>query len=248
VTGSAADAIDRANAATAFVVAVDLPSGVSGRTGRPLGPAIRADLTVTFFRLKPGHLLEPGAQPLRRDGARRHRHSRSGFWRRSAAGPSATRPPHGCAIFRSRTATRTNMRAAMSASSPEAPRPRVRRGSRRWPPRVRGAGAVTVLSPSSALQVNAMHLTSIMLRRTDTPDEALAFARERRLAAAVIGPGFGTGRRCAGFVGALAGLAGEGALRLVLDADALTSFEEEPQALFRLLERAEPGGRTAGGC
>lgn len=241
VTGPAADAIDRANASTASVVAVDLPSGVSGRTGRPLGTAIRADLTVTFFRLKPGHLLEPGR-------------SLCGETVLADIGiPEAVLPAIGCRTFRNAPAAwlrhfpqphRDAHKYARGhagvfsggASATGAARLAALAAARA------GAGAVTVLSPASALQVNAMHLTSIMLRRTDTPDEAVAFARERRLAAAVIGPGFGTGSRCAGFVAALARLAGEGALRLVLDADALTSFEEEPQALFRLLERAEPGG------
>ncbi|RST83922.1 NAD(P)H-hydrate dehydratase, partial [Aquibium carbonis] len=104
------------------------------------------------------------------------------------------------------------------------------------------AGAVTVLSPAAAMQVNAMHLTSIMLRRCAAADEAVAFARARKLAAAVIGPGFGVGGRCIDFVGALAGLAGEGGLRLVLDADALTSFESSPGALFDALGRSAPAG------
>ena len=237
VTGDAAEAIERANASGAAIVAVDLPSGVPGRTGLPLGTAIRADLTVTFFRLKPGHLLEPGrslcgetlvvdigipAAVLDAIAPSAFRNAPH-LWRASL--PRPRRDAHKYA--RGHVGVFSGGPSATGAARLSA------LGAARA-----GAGAVTVLSPASALQVNAMHLTSIMLRRADTPDEALAFARDRRLAVAVIGPGFGTGTRCADFVSMLSGLAGESGVRLVLDADALTSFEERPQSLFQALERS----------
>src|SRR5262249_13088180 len=40
---------------------VDLPSGLAGDSGQPLGEAVApAEATVTFFRKKPAHLLWPG--------------------------------------------------------------------------------------------------------------------------------------------------------------------------------------------
>ena len=47
-------------AADAIVVAVDLPSGVDADTGAVAGPAVDADVTVTFGALKPGLVLAPG--------------------------------------------------------------------------------------------------------------------------------------------------------------------------------------------
>ncbi len=46
----------------ARVLAVDIPSGVHGLTGRVLGSAMRADRTVTFAALKPGLLLREGRE------------------------------------------------------------------------------------------------------------------------------------------------------------------------------------------
>lgn len=61
VRGGLAEAINLVNASGKPVVAVDIPSGIDAGSGRVLGAAIKADLTVTFALAKLGHVLYPGA-------------------------------------------------------------------------------------------------------------------------------------------------------------------------------------------
>lgn len=58
--GSALDAVRLMNDSPARIVAADIPSGVEADTGRILGDAVRADITVTFSFAKPGLFIEPG--------------------------------------------------------------------------------------------------------------------------------------------------------------------------------------------
>ncbi len=45
-----------------YVVAVDIPSGISADTGTVMGAAVKADTTVTFNFAKLGHILYPGCE------------------------------------------------------------------------------------------------------------------------------------------------------------------------------------------
>jgi NAD(P)H-hydrate epimerase len=56
----AAQTIERINAASAPIVAVDLPSGVDGSTGGIAGAAVAADVTVTMHAPKVGLVVAPG--------------------------------------------------------------------------------------------------------------------------------------------------------------------------------------------
>ena len=55
------DLFAQVNESPAGVLAIDIPSGVDADTGRLMGGAIKADVTVTFAFAKPGLLLYPGA-------------------------------------------------------------------------------------------------------------------------------------------------------------------------------------------
>ena len=57
IEGALAAALERLEAP---ILAVDIPSGVDGSTGRVLGAAVPAQQTVTFGAAKRGHLLHPG--------------------------------------------------------------------------------------------------------------------------------------------------------------------------------------------
>jgi ADP-dependent NAD(P)H-hydrate dehydratase / NAD(P)H-hydrate epimerase len=210
-------------------VAVDIASGICADSGRALGGrALCADLTVGFHRAKPGHVLAEGPAhcgalvvadiglrdagggvPLIGPPARRVI--------AKGAGPGAGQHKyhHGHALVLSGPmgrsgAARLAARAALRI----------------------GAGLVTVAAPGSAMLENACHLTAIMLAGCDGA-EALAgmLARDARLSALCLGPGLGLGQGTRDLVGAALGAGGRA---VVLDADALSSFAQDPEALFAL--------------
>jgi hydroxyethylthiazole kinase-like uncharacterized protein yjeF len=99
-----------------------------------------------------------------------------------------------------------------------------------------GAGLVTIASPPDALIVNAAASLAVMVRRIDGVQGLAALLSDKRLNAIVLGPGNGVGEPTREMV--LAALGGDRAV--VLDADALTSFAEDPAPLV-----AGMAGRSA---
>jgi hydroxyethylthiazole kinase-like uncharacterized protein yjeF len=229
IAGVAADAIAEIERSGAAVVAVDLPSGISGASGKVLGIAPRADLTVTFFRLKPGHLLYPGrdycGETVVADIGIRDEvlekvlpstfENLPALWLHALPFPDVDvhkyKRGHACVFSGGPSATGAARLAAMAAA------------------RI-GAGAVTVLSPAAAMLVNASHLTAIMLAKVRDRDDLNAFIERRKPNAFVLGPGFGVGERTREL--ALAVLENGDCGGLVLDADGITSFEDAPASLF----------------
>jgi hydroxyethylthiazole kinase-like uncharacterized protein yjeF len=225
VGGVVADTLRAAEASPAPLVGVDLPSGLSGDTGRPLGYAPRCQLTVTFHRRKIGHVLEPGRAlcgavevadiGLVAEPARLFENGPD-LWLRRFPWPTSASHKHarGRLIVVSGEMTRTG--AARLAA---------RAGLRI------GAGLVTLLSPPDALVVNAAHLEAVMLKGFETDAELEAAAADAD--AAVIGPAAGVDEAT---VSNLLALVRTGAA-IVIDADALTVFRDDPDELFQVLDR-----------
>src|SRR5207237_10906289 len=86
-------------------------------------------------------------------------------------------------------------------------------------------------SPRGALAVNAAASLAVMVRAVDGAAELTALLADRRLNAIGLGPGLGVGEGTRALVTA----ALDGARAVVLDADALTSFQHDPDGLFRAI-------------
>lgn len=234
--GRAAALVEAVNAARRPVVAVDLPSGIDGRSGKVLGVAVRATLSVTFFRMKPGHLLLPGrlhcGQVLVADigirpsvlpgiGARAWR-DLPPLWRDGLEAPrlDGHKYTRGHAIVVAGGPTRTGAARLAADAALRA-----------------GAGLVTLAAPPASLMVAASHLTAVMLARMEGPDDLAAILADPRHNALVLGPAVGIGEGTRALVAtALASPAA-----VVLDADALTSLAEEPGSGFATMAaRAAP--------
>lgn len=231
IEGKLAAVMERLTASDVPVVAVDLPSGISGDSGAVLGTAIKADLTVTFFRKKPGHLLLPGrlhcGETIVADIGIRPDVL-------SGIGPSAFE--NGPALWRGAFPapaidTHKYARGHVGVFSGGPSSTGAARLSATGAARA-GAGAVTLLSPSNALQVNAAHLTSTILRKAGSLEEVEAFLKERKPAALLFGPGLGLHSKVGDFalelIAASIGLVGA----IVFDADALTAISHRRADFF----------------
>jgi hydroxyethylthiazole kinase-like uncharacterized protein yjeF len=218
------------------VLAVDVPSGIDGETGAVRGVAVRASASVTFFRLKPGHLLLPGREyrgrlALAEIGidagalaaiAPRAFLNAPAIWR--AAFPRLEADSHkytrGAALVLSGAPHRTGA-ARMSA---------------RAALRV-GAGLVALASPIDAVAVNAARSTAVMIEPFDGPEGFAALLADSRRNAILIGPGAGVGGTTRALVEAALTGPSDRPRAVVLDADALVSFAGDSAAIGELVAR-----------
>jgi NAD(P)H-hydrate epimerase len=233
IAGSAVATIEAINQRRLACVAVDIPSGVHGDTGSVLGIAPQARVTVTFFRRKPGHVLYPGRDlcgdvivadigipaTVLADIAPKTFANAPALWghRWPWPTPLANKYSRGHAVI----VGGSEMTGAARLAA---------QGARRI-----GAGLVTIAAPESVFAIYAAGPPGALVKPLPSGaagDRAFAaYLADIRRNAVLVGPGAGvtplTKRR------ALAALKARKAV--VLDADALSVFAKEPNALFKAI-------------
>ena len=211
------------------VIAVDVPSGVMGDSGADLGAAAAA-LTVTFFRKKPGHVLLPGrllcgeiivadiGTPVSVIDQIRHDtyENDPALWL-----ADLPRPRHGGNKF-ARGHALIHGGYPMTGAARLAARACARAG----------AGLTSIAVPEIAWPVYAAALTSIMVHPVAQAAEFGLLLQDKRFSALLIGPGAGlTGETRARALAMLAT-----GRPVLLDADAMTIFRDDPATLFAAIK------------
>ncbi len=226
--GEAADTMQRLAAARARVVAVDILSGVNADSGRFSNVLPNAAATITFGAKKPGHLLLPGAglagfvasvdigimpyvnavaEPL---GLQENRVEN---WFSSMRWPAVTdhKYSRGALVVLGGAESMTGASRLAATAALRA-----------------GAGAVTVACSSQTLPLYASTLMAVMTRVISDSGALQDLFEETKQTALLLGPGLGVQENTRSRVA----MALATAKPTVLDADALTAFADDPQALF----------------
>ena len=244
--GAARAAVEAVNAGGLPVAAVDVPSGVSGDSGALVGEvALRAALTVTFSRKKPGHLLLPGrllcGEVVVAD---------IGIPETVLTGIAPQAFENGPALWSARYPWRRPDSHKYHFGHALILGGAVVTGAGRLAARAAlrvGAGLVTVACTRETLPIYALSAPSVITAPVETEADYQALLADRRKNAVLLGPGNGVGAQTRGR--ALAALGAGKAV--VLDADALTSFEARPSDLFEAIQGALQGalqGAIGGSC
>jgi len=230
VEGDLARLLARIISDSVGILAVDLPSGLNGDSGDVLGYAPHADMTVTFFRKKPGHLLHPGRahtgdlivadigtpeSTLKTINPKTSENCPT-LWldQYPALNPDTHKYRRGHLLVLGGE----QMTGAARLAS---------RAARRT-----GAGLTTVVTKQRAFDIYAKGDPGTIVEIADNLEEFTATLSDVRRNAVLIGPGAGVGaetrEKCLTALNT--------GKDVVLDADALTSFQHEPMALFHAIK------------
>jgi NAD(P)H-hydrate epimerase len=211
-------------------IAVDVPSGVHGDSGEILGIAPRARATVTFFRRKPGHVLLPGRIHCG-DVKVVDIGIPAGVLDAILPQQAANAPALWAAAFPWPTLDQHKYSRGHAVISGGPQMTGAARLAARAAQRI-GAGMVTVAAPADNAVVYKVALEGVIVHGLRDTASYAELIEDPRVTACLIGPGNGITPMTREQT--LAALRARKAV--VLDADALTVFEETRDLLFAAIE------------
>lgn len=229
----AARLVALANASGTQVLAVDLPSGLDGATGVPLGAVMGACRTITFHTLKPGHVLLPG-RDLCGDvrvadiGIANEAMKQAGITARLTGRylshqkvlPSMSHKyQRGHALVLAGLPTKAG--AGFLAASAAL--------------RV-GAGLVSLGAPEATVTASTGVYPALMRQVCETPSDLAPLLTDPRITSCALGPGLPPNEATRQMVYAALG----SSVPLVLDAGALSAFAGLNDQLFELIHARQP--------
>jgi len=230
VQGAVADLLNAVASQGLPVCAIDVPSGVNGASGEVMGIALPAQLTVTFFRKKPGHVLEPGRSLCGRVFV-----AQIGI---SASVLTGIKP----LVYENKPRLWLHAYPWLPVDTHKYKRGhalvvggRLMTGAARLAAVAcarTGAGLVTIAAPMATWAVYASALTSVMVHPIKENGSLEDILADPRINVVAIGPGAGISDLTRRHV--LQALAGDRAV--VLDADAISVFSTDPQSLFGAIQ------------
>lgn len=222
------ETVDALNTLGLPCISIDMPSGIHTDTGEVMGTAVRALKTVTFGYLKPGHVLLPGrifcgqiviadigfSKPALDDCSLFV--NRPGLWRDKLPEPA----------LQSHKYKRGHLQVLGGSNITGAARLAC------YSARRIGAGMVTVACREEVRMIYGLSSAGLLIAPLNKQNSFVDFLKEKSKTAALLGPGAGVTQATRKAV--LATL--KASIPSVLDADALTVFKDNPQALFRAIQ------------
>jgi hydroxyethylthiazole kinase-like uncharacterized protein yjeF len=227
VDGEFAKAIELINESEAKVLSVDIPSGICANSGNVMGAAVQVDKTITFFHPKLGHYLLPGKKYCGEievaDIGIKQKHlekiqpkislNSPELWQGYIRKPGLEDNKYtiGHVLINGSPIECTGATKLAAFASERA-----------------GAGMVTVACDRESLPVYASSFTSIMNKIIDQDKDFFNYIKSKKVKSVLLGPGNGLAKELRRRVQEVLKLE----IPCVIDADAISVFEDDPDELF----------------
>ena len=212
-----------------YVVSVDIPSGVCSNTGKILGNAIKADFTITFHRKKIGHVVGFGKQ-----FSGRIQVVNIGFVQKKVKTRCCENSPvlwikhfpwkksSSHKYSRGRVIVYGGQKEFTGATILSA------QAALRT-----GTGSVKIVCSKDTLQIYSVKFPSVLKTEINSILQLENFLKKEKITSFLIGPGSGSNKK----IKEITKLILKKVKYVVLDADALTCFQNDLKTLYSLLDK-----------